>query len=354
MRTRAPLAPKTAPTDIKMQLILVVVVGVIFVLLGIFVWRPMIDSSNSSLQAINQASQTELAVATVMSQAMKGTRGANSKFPQPVLTFGGTGTAPGLFQEARLIAVDGSGNIYVADAKTMRIQKFDAEGKYISQWIQNDAQADQRFSYIDALSADHAGRVYVTANGKIYKYDGATGKLLQTITGHNYLSAFPLAEGGLVATASSTTQDDVVRLDADGKQVWYKPAIIASQPEGKAPFRLRIAVDGLGTIFALQDQEGAVYKYTSGGQFVNKFGSKGGETGQFNADGIRLIAVDNASNVYVSDFGELYVFDATGRFVKMFDAFDGAGGAPRDMVVTDKNEVLIVQDDNKIYEFVYQ
>lgn len=306
---------------------------------------------------MDQANQTEMAVATVMSQAMNGaksTRTANSRYPQPVLTFGGTGTAPGLFQDARLVAADGSGNIYIADAKTMRIQKFDAQGKYTSQWILNDAQADARFSFIDALSADRAGSVYVTANGKIYKYDGATGKLLQTITGHNYLSALPLAEGGLVATASSQTKDDVVRLDADGKQVWYKPAIISSQPDGKAPFRLHIAIDGLGNIFALQDEVGAVYKYTSGGQFVTKFGSKGGETGQFNADGIGFIAVDNASNVYVSDFGELYVFDATGRFLKTFDAFDGAGGAPRDMVVTDKNEVLIVQDDNKIYKFVFQ
>lgn len=353
LRSSAAPLPRTKPADTAQTLILVVVVGIIFLLLGIFVWKPMLDSSGNISKSLDQANATEAVLATVMVQeanGIKSTETANSKGLQPLLTFGGTGTAPGLFQEATHVAVDGSGSIYVADAKTKRIQKFDAAGKYLNLWVANDPEANPVVSTIEFLKADHAGNVYVTANGKIYKYDGATGKLLQTITGHNYWSAIPLVDGGIIATATSQTDDDLVRLDANGKELWYKHGIISSQPGGKAPFRLSIAVDGLGNIFALQNDQGAIYKYTPDGQFATKFGSKGGQPGQFNADGIRYIAVDNQSNVYVSDFSDLYIFDANGRYLKTFDAFDGIGGAPRDMVITAKNELYIVQDDNKIYQ----
>ena len=34
----------------------------------------------------------------------------------------------------RGVAVDGSGNVYVADRRNNRIQKFDASGAFLSQW----------------------------------------------------------------------------------------------------------------------------------------------------------------------------------------------------------------------------
>lgn len=206
-------------------------------------------------------------------------------------------------------------------------------------------------SYINALSADRAGKVYVTADNSIYVFDGATGKLSQTIRGHNYKSALPLAEGGLIATATGQTPDDVVRLDAEGKEVWYKKGFVSSQPNSRAPDTLRLAVDGLGNIFCLQPKSGEIFKYTPNGQFVTRFGSKGGQPGQFNAEGgIAYIAVDNVSNVYVSDFEQLYVFDANGRFLKSYDAFLNVGGAPRDMLISPQNDLWIVQDDNKVYK----
>ncbi len=46
--------------------------------------------------------------------------------------FGSPGTADGEFQSPRDVAVDGAGNIYVADAENNRIQKFDSAGVW--QW----------------------------------------------------------------------------------------------------------------------------------------------------------------------------------------------------------------------------
>src|SRR5262249_37394439 len=56
-------------------------------------------------------------------------------FAHLVLTFGGEGTGPGLFNDARNIALDASGNIYVSDYIGGRIQVFDETGKFITQWM---------------------------------------------------------------------------------------------------------------------------------------------------------------------------------------------------------------------------
>lgn len=277
-----------------------------------------------------------------------------AKTPQAALGFGGEGTAPGLFQKASKVAVDASGNVYVTDDKNYRVQKFDATGNYRGGWTITDPDATKYNWSFDALASDRAGNVYVTLGHMILKYDGVTGKLLNKYSGHVYWSATPLADGsGIIGTASGSTQDDLVKLDAEGKEVWYRAGVITSQPGGKAPFRLKIAVDGLGNIFALQDDEGAIYKYTPDGKFVTKFGSKGGQPGQFNAPGgINYIAVDNHSNVYVSDWADLYIFDMTGRYIKKIDVLTSVGGVPHDLIINDKNELFIVQSNNKIYKIL--
>ncbi|KJU83437.1 conserved hypothetical protein, secreted, partial [Candidatus Magnetobacterium bavaricum] len=41
---------------------------------------------------------------------------------------------PWYFSFPRYIAVDGSGNFYVADTHNHRIQKFSSDGKFIAKW----------------------------------------------------------------------------------------------------------------------------------------------------------------------------------------------------------------------------
>jgi tripartite motif-containing protein 71 len=44
------------------------------------------------------------------------------------------GTSGGQFDEPQAIAVDSSGNVYVADFGNNRIQKFDSNGNFITKW----------------------------------------------------------------------------------------------------------------------------------------------------------------------------------------------------------------------------
>src|SRR5262247_2817050 len=59
---------------------------------------------------------------------------AANSFANAVLEFGQEGIGPGMMTDARSIAVDGRGNIYVGEYSGGRIQVFDASGNFLRQW----------------------------------------------------------------------------------------------------------------------------------------------------------------------------------------------------------------------------
>jgi DNA-directed RNA polymerase subunit RPC12/RpoP len=280
-------------------------------------------------------------------------------FAHVVLTFGGEGTAPGLFQDARHVAADVNGNIYVDDYRTLRVQRFDATGKYVSGWTVDQDLCINKSATLDTLAADRSGSVFVHFCGSILKYDGATGKLLAQFSGdHNnprnfYLTETLYPDGGLLVVASESTSkgevESLVRLDADGKVLAHYPGVISAQsPSASIAMNLDPVVDGLGNIFVLHTSEPAVYKISPDGKFVSKFGSVGKGIGQFDS-WAKGIAVDNQSRLYVTDATGIKVFDSNGAFLEgMSDRL--INGAIYEMRITDKNEMYVVGSKSMIYK----
>ena len=54
--------------------------------------------------------------------------------PSYVLEWGSYGSGAGQFQEIAGVAVDSHGDVYVADSRLARIQKFDGNGVYLMEW----------------------------------------------------------------------------------------------------------------------------------------------------------------------------------------------------------------------------
>jgi hypothetical protein len=98
--------------------------------------------------------------------------------PQFVLTWGSVGTGDGQFNLPRGIAVDVSGNVYVADRFNRRIQKFDGTGTFLTKWG-SLGSGDGQFNNAYGVAVDGSGNVYVvdTGNHRIQKFDG-TGTFL--------------------------------------------------------------------------------------------------------------------------------------------------------------------------------
>ena len=108
-----------------------------------------------------------------------------------------------------------------------------------------------------------------------------------------------------------------------------------SSTSGESELNTRVAIDGLGNIYALGSFNNAVFKFSPEGKFLTRFGDAGDQPGQFRAPS--ALAVDGKGRVYVSDFKGVQVFDTNGRFLASFNPEGTASG----MVFNDKNELFV-------------
>lgn len=88
-----------------------------------------------------------------------------------------------------------------------------------------------------------------------------------------------------------------------------------SSVSGRSELNTRVAVDGLGNIYALGTFNDAVFKFGPDGKFIIRFGCSGGNPGQFRT--ASAIAVDGRGRVYVSE--GVQIFDGDGRYLDTFE-----------------------------------
>jgi len=265
--------------------------------------------------------------------------------PQPeksiatvMMKFGSKGIGPGMFTDARSIAVDGAGNIYVGEYSGGRVQVFDPDGKFVTQWT-----VDPKMP-LRGLAADRKGTVFVVQSGSIQKHEGATGNpigQLKFAEGWGFDDVITTPDGGLITTWQKNT-DDIVKFDQNGNTVKRIKAAISSVT-GDSELDMRIAADGLGNIYALGTFNNAVFKFGPDGKYLNRFGGSGDQPGQFRAPG--ALAVDGNGRVFVSDIQGIQMFDSNGRYL---DTFKADGSNASGMVFNDKNELFVVAREKVI------
>src|SRR5207249_9828560 len=76
-------------------------------------------------------------------------------------TWGSGGSGPGQFGGPVGVAVDGSGNVFVADEFNDRIQKFDNGGTFLTTWGSGGSGPGQ-FDVPVGVAGDRGGNVFVT------------------------------------------------------------------------------------------------------------------------------------------------------------------------------------------------
>lgn len=265
-----------------------------------------------------------------------------NSFAKVALKFGSEGIGPGTMTDARSIATDAAGRIYVGEYQGGRVQVFDAEGKFITQWM-----VDRKMP-LRALAADRKGTVYIVQSGTITRYEGETGKFIGDIQyseGRGFDDVRVTPDGGLVC-AWYSGRDDIVRFDSAGNVTRTIRAAVSTAAD-RSELNTRVATDGLGNIYALGTFAEGVFKFSPDGKFLNRFGSAGHQPGQFSA--AQAIAVDGKGRVFVSDIQGIQVFDSDGRYITLFKPEGSASG----MVFNDKNELLVAAR-NKVLKFALQ
>ena len=255
-------------------------------------------------------------------------------FAREVLKFGSEGIGPGMMTDARSIGVDGNGNIYVGEYLGGRVQVFDAKGTFVTQWM-----VDRKMP-LRGMAVDRKGTVYIAQRGTITRYDGQTGNSLGDMEGNGFDDVRATPDGGLIAASYRSGSDNVMRFNSSGNATLTIPKAISTVAD-RSELNTRVAVDGLGNIYALGTFAEAVFKFSPEGKFLNRFGGGGDGAGQLRA--AQAIAVDGKGRVFVSDIKGIQVFDSDGRYLTVFKADGIAFG----MVFNDQNE-LVVAARNKV------
>jgi len=156
------------------------------------------------------------------------------------------------------VAVDRSGNVYVADTYNYHIQKFSPWGWFLTKWG-SEGSGDGEFKNPTGIAVDGSGNVYVTDidNNCIQKFS---------------------SDGVFLTSWGSFGSED-----------------------GQFNHPAGVAVEGNGNIYVADTDNNRIQKFSSDGVFLTSWGSYGSEDGQFNRPS--GVAVDRSGNVYVADSG---------------------------------------------------
>ena len=104
-----------------------------------------------------------------------------------ITKWGSEGSEDGQFAYPTGVAVDSSGNVYVADSGNYRIQKFDSNGMFITKWGSYGSE-DGQFDYPTSVAVDSSGNVYVadSASHRIQKFAPNSAPIYNPENGHYY------------------------------------------------------------------------------------------------------------------------------------------------------------------------
>jgi streptogramin lyase len=302
----------------------------------------------------------------------------------------GTGAAA-QFNLPQGVAVDSSGNAYVADGDNQTIRKISAAGAVTTlagapgqQGTNDGAGGAARFSYPRGLAVDGAGIVYVvdgpgtirritaagivtTLAGSPYNngYADGTGEAAQfnqpqglaiDDTGNLYVADSnnnairKINPAGVVTTLAGNPSQGG---DADGTG----SAALFNDPQG-------VAVDSAGNVYVADTNNQAIRQVTPGGVVTtlsgapNQGGSQDGPVATARFSGPQGVAVDGAGNIYVADTYSDTIREITAGIVTtlagsfyQWGGADGTGGLarfayPRGLAVNPSGGLYVADTDN--------
>jgi sugar lactone lactonase YvrE len=198
----------------------------------------------------------------------------------------GTGTAA-RFHYPKSVAADGSGNVYVGDSNNHRIRKISPEGAVST--LAGSGEAGYADGPAQAAQFSGPRGVTVDGSGNIYVADGANNRICK------------ISPDGVVTTLAGITPDVVTANPGNTKGY-------ANGTGAEARFRFpgAVAVDRAGNVYVADVENNRIRKISPEGMVSTLAGS--GEAGY--ADGPAQaaqfnyplgVAVDESGNIYVAD-----------------------------------------------------
>jgi sugar lactone lactonase YvrE len=242
-----------------------------------------------------------------------------------------SGQSTGWFYYADKIVIDTSDNLYIGDGN--RVIKLDNTGSLILQWYGDD---DTSFDYVADMATDANDNVYILDDWlcRVCKFDSAGNLLLSFGNEGTGDGEF---ENPYALTADSN--NNVYVVDDAGSdyrvQKFNSSGNFVTSWTSAGYYIRGIAADST-TVYVLNTAADKVEAFDDTGSFLFEFGGYGSANGEF--DYATAIAAKSGS-VHVADFGNYRVqkFDASGAFQQKVETditSNGKFNRPADVAVT--------------------
>jgi len=235
----------------------------------------------------------------------------NSTMMEPFWKLGGSvGSGAGQFHSVSGIAID-ENSVYVVDNQLNKIQKFDLDGNFVTQWgIQGNDPG--QFMYPSGITIGKNSTVLVvdTGNHRIQQFS-SDGDFIMMFgssgtSDNQFISPMGIttdSEGNIYVSDPSSNR--IKKFDSSGNFIQaFGPnsAGISLRPRG-------ITIDPEGNLYVADGDNNRILRLDPNGMTLTAFGSMGIEAGKFKI----------AKDVALDKFGNLFVVDSNGHRIQKFD-----------------------------------
>ncbi|MCP1310834.1 fibronectin type III domain-containing protein [Paenibacillus tyrfis] len=287
---------------------------------------------------------------------------------------GGAGSGLGEFNNPKGVAVDGSGNVYVADSNNERVQKLDISSNSWSEWIYIGGVIGKglgEFKYPNGVAVDSSGNVYVAAdygNHRIQKLDASTrvwsewgksngqfGSGLGEFDGPTDVAVD--SSGNVYVSDFYNHRVQKLTVATGAWSEWKKSGGGAGSGLGQFNYPSGVAVDGDGNVYVADSGNNRIQRLTSAtgvwSEWKKSGGGAGNGLGEF--DYPTDVAVDRSGNVYVADMNNHRIQKltvATGGWSEWKKSGGGAGNGlgefaePYHLAVNGDGNVYVADSNN--------
>lgn len=324
---------------------------------------PLQPEQGAGGETLDRRGLLRLAGAALVGGCLTGLREAAAvTAPRFVLEWGHRGKAEGEFDSPIGIAIDMQDRIYVTDFKNLRVEKFGADGTFLSTFPVSAPQPG-------GLAVDRSGNAYIAHwnQHKIVVYSPAGQVLREWGKMGTGDGEFQLPGGLAIAADGSVYAADqgnsrIQKFTPDGKFLlkWGEHGPGPGQfGEGRGPgSRFAgpqfLALDRDGNVYATEVTGTRVQKFTPEGKHLLTFGTgedaPGGFGGGKEISGPIGVCVDRGGNVWVSATNHrVQQWDSQGRFLQSMGKDGSAPGDfhyPHGLAVDSRNHLYVVDAQN--------
>ncbi|MBV6341200.1 SMP-30/gluconolactonase/LRE family protein [Candidatus Magnetobacterium casense] len=220
------------------------------------------------------------------------------------------------------IALGAQGDVFVTDWGNHRIQRFNSNGRYITQ-MGSYGSGDTQLKFPSGIALDTGDNIYVadTLNHRVVKLTSDGKHLLKIGTGaagngqgqFSYPAAVAVDLDGYIYVADFGNHR-IQKFDPQGKFVMTWGSYGYNELQFKFPSA--IAVDSSNNIYVTELRNHRVQKFTPTGFLLDKWGNPGSSAGDLNEP--IGIAFGSGGNPAGKPYVRPYVVDSTNHRVEVF------------------------------------